>query len=205
MVNHLKKIHIISVAFERHGELKVFVQSWLNQTEENWFLTIIHDGPNEEFLKIMKQFKNYKPNNIDYYCTKTRHNDYGHSLREEGLKNIKGDFVLLSNCDNYFVPKTLKYLNEPLNHYGDNVDVVLFNMVHSHSGKKFLSYSPLKTEYKRNFIDISAAIVKKELAEKVGFRDKSFAGDATYFEDIYKIKKEKTKVIKVNRILLVHN
>ena len=34
-------IHVISVGFERLGELKVFVQSWLNQTENNWKLTIL--------------------------------------------------------------------------------------------------------------------------------------------------------------------
>jgi len=203
-------IHVISVGFERLGELKVFVQSWLNQTENNWKLTIIHDGKNENFNKIMEDYKKQRPDQITYYSSEKRYNDYGHSLREQALKKIEGDYVLLSNCDNYFIPKAMKYINEALNHIGRELDVLMFNMVHSHQsitkeGKTIPSYSPLNVEYARNAIDVSSAIVKKELAEQVGFRDKTFAGDATYFEDIYKIKKKDTKIAKIGRILLVHN
>ena len=53
MSNNKFTIHVISVAFERLGELKVFVQSWLNQTENNWKLTVIHDGKNDKFNEIM--------------------------------------------------------------------------------------------------------------------------------------------------------
>ena len=37
------KIHVIAVAFEKLGQLKIFVQSWINQTKENWILTVIHE------------------------------------------------------------------------------------------------------------------------------------------------------------------
>jgi|TARA_B100000941_G_scaffold286073_1_gene259064 glycosyltransferase involved in cell wall biosynthesis len=210
MSNNKFTIHVISVAFERLGELKVFVQSWLNQTENNWKLTVIHDGKNDKFNEIMEDYKKQRPDQIEYYSTEKRYNDYGHSLRDQALKKIKGEYVLLSNCDNYFVPKAMKYINEALSHIGSDLDVLMFNMVHSHQrkpneGKPIPSYSPLNVEYARNAIDVSSAIVKKELAEQVGFRDKTFAGDATYFEDIYKIKKNETKIGKIARILLVHN
>jgi len=59
-------------------------------------------------------------------------------------------------------------------------------------------YSFFQVKYKRNFIDLSAAIVKNNLAIKVG--------DATYFEDIYKSKyPEKLKCLKIPRVLFVHN
>ena len=53
MSNNKFTIHVISVAFERLGELKVFVQSWLNQTENNWKLTVIHDGKNADLLLVV--------------------------------------------------------------------------------------------------------------------------------------------------------
>lgn len=83
------KIHVIAVSFEKFGELRVFVQSWINQTKNNWFLTVIHDGPNEEFNLIMNEFKN-RCQNIEYQSTEKRFNDYGHSLRDLGLKKYKG-------------------------------------------------------------------------------------------------------------------
>ena len=52
-------IDIIAVAFEKLGELKVFVQSWLNQTEKNWKLTVIHDGQNELTMENAPSRHNY--------------------------------------------------------------------------------------------------------------------------------------------------
>lgn len=138
----MAKIHAIAVAFQKFGELKVFVQSWLNQTHSNWLLTVIHDGPDEEFDAIMQEYKRQAPDKIEYYATKTRFNDYGHSLRELGLGDIKGEYVLLTNADNYFIPKAVEFLNAALTQ--NQPDVVMFDMVHSHDrpgGRDLPAYS----------------------------------------------------------------
>lgn len=201
------KIHVIAVAFEKFGQLKVFVQSWINQNKSNWILTVIHDGPNDEFDSIMGEYKQQMPNNIEYFNTDIRFNDYGHSLREIGLKDIKGDYVLLTNADNYFIPRAVEFLCEPLVEH--QLDAVIFDMVHSHNlpGMKNLpAYSFFETSLERNSIDMSAAIVKSDLAKKVGFRDKTFAGDATYFEDLISAKlPESLQYAKIHRVLFVHN
>lgn len=202
----MKSIHVISVAFEKFGEMKVFVQSMLNQTKNNWLLTIIHDGPNDKFSKIMSEYKKEAPKNINFFSTQQRFNDYGHSLREIGLKEVSGDYVLLTNADNYFIPKAIEYLTEAVE---KTPDVVLFDMVHSHNmpgGRQLPSYSFFQTAYERNSIDVSSAIVESSLAKKAGFRDKTFAGDASYFEDILKVKGGLgLSVIKIPRVLFVHN
>ena len=46
------KVGIVAVSHKRFGELKVFVQSIINQTNKNWSLHVIHDGKNDEFLNI---------------------------------------------------------------------------------------------------------------------------------------------------------
>ncbi len=202
-------IDVVAVAFDRLNEIKVFVQSWINQTEKNWKLTIIHDGHNSDFMSLMESYHKIDPNRITFYCTEKRFNDYGHSLREIGLKNLEGDFVLITNADNYFIPKAVEFLNRAIVETKGEVDVVMFDMVHSHNrpGNRDLPpYFFFQVKYKRNFIDLSAAIVKNNLAAKVGFRDKSLAGDATYFEDIVESKyPEKLKCLKIPRILFVHN
>jgi hypothetical protein len=183
------KIHVIAVAYQKFGQLKVFVQSWLNQSQDNWILTVIHDGPNSEFDLIMTDFKQRAPEQILFFNTENRFNDYGHSLRELGLKNIKGDYVLLTNADNYFIPGAVEFVNEVF--IAHSPDVVIFDMVHSHNlpgGRNLPAYSFFETSFERNSIDMSAAIIKSYLAEKAGFRDKTFAGDATYFEDVMKAK-----------------
>jgi hypothetical protein len=201
------KIHIIAVAYKRIGELKVFVQSVLNQTSNHWELTIIHDGPCKEFQHAMEAFQNEAGDKIEYFTTDLRYNDYGHSLREIGLKNIKCDYVLLTNADNYLIPKAIEYLTSALEK--NPADVVIFDMVHRHDrpgGRPLPPYSFFQTRFQRYSIDMGAAIVKRHLAEKAGFRDKSFAGDATYFEDVVRAAGEKTiSIHKVSSILFVHN
>ena len=202
-----KIIHVIAVAFERNEELKVFVQSWLNQTAENWLLTVIHDGPSKEFEKIMRNFQREKEKKIRYICTDKRHNDYGHTLRNIGLGICQGEYVLLSNADNYFIPKAIEYLNIAIEHGNGEPDVVMYNMIHSHNrpgGRPLPPYSYFEVEYKRGSIDVSAAIVKSNIAKNVGFNDKSHDGDATYFEEIER-SVNKLIVYKLPNVLFVHN
>jgi hypothetical protein len=62
--------------------------------------------------------------------TKTRFNDYGHSLLELGLVDAVGDYVILTNADNYFIAITIEFLNIEIK--TQVPDVVMFDMVHSH-------------------------------------------------------------------------
>jgi len=201
-------IHVVSVAYKRFNEMKIFVQSWINQTEKNWKLTVIHDGNNPEFIKLMGSYKTMDPDRIDFFCTDTRYNDYGHTLRDIGLKNLDSGYVLLTNADNYFIPKAIEFINQSLFDAVKMPDVIIFDMVHSHShsnrGRKQPSYTYFKVDYKRCAIDISAAVVRCDLANAVGFRDKSHDGDATYFEDVKK-EKEDLHIVKIPRVLFVHN
>jgi hypothetical protein len=83
----------------------------------------------------------------------------------------------------------------------------MYNMIHSHNhpgGRNLPPYSFFEVFYERGSIDISAAIVKTELAKMVGFKDLTHDGDATYFEEI---KKSKINIIavKLPNTLFVHN
>tara|TARA_B110000483_G_C18050669_1_gene486380 strand:+ start:353 stop:1015 length:663 start_codon:yes stop_codon:yes gene_type:complete len=206
------KVGIVAVSHKRFGELKVFVQSIINQTNKNWSLHVIHDGKNDEFLNIMDSYQCKDPKRITYECTNRRYNDYGHTLRETGLRKSCHEYTMLTNSDNYYPPKTLEFINQAIKASTlSRPDVVMFDMTHSHidvGRKKKPSYSFFDVFYKINYIDIGAVIVNTELAQKVGFVDKSFAGDATYFEDILKQKNKeglKLNVVKIPRVLLVHN
>jgi glycosyltransferase involved in cell wall biosynthesis len=201
------QIEVIAVSYQKFGELKTFVQSWLNQTSRNWKLKVIHDGPNREFIKIMSAYQLEAPDQITFFCTESRYNDYGHSLRDIALKEATGDYALLTNADNYFIPKTIEFLIEEI--VQKDPDVVLFDMVHSHNepgGRDLPPYSFFQTSYKRRSIDVSSGIVRTSLAQKAGFRGRSFDADALYFEDIKKLKPFfNLRVTKIPRILFVHN
>ena len=199
-------IEVICVAYKRYGPLKVLVQSLLNQTASNWKLRVIHDGADNKFAEIMSAFAADAPSKISWSASERRFNDYGHSLRDQGLKFAQSDYVILTNDDNYYVPKFIEILTTAI--MATRPDAVYFNMIYSHErpgNRPQPSYCLFETHFSRRSIDIGAAAVRTELAKAVGFRDKSHDGDATYFEDVAKSKGSAFKVVKVPRVLFVHN
>jgi hypothetical protein len=198
-------IEVICVAYKRYGPLKVLTQSFLNQTKSNWKLVAYHDGPDDEFCTVMDRFARAAPGKIAHRCTDVRHNDWGHSLRDEGLSHASSDYVLLTNDDNYYVPRFVEFVTEAI--ISRQPDVVLYDMVHSHDrpgGRPTPAYSYFQTAYRRCSIDIGSAVVRTSLAKAVGFRDKTHDGDATYFEDLARHRPE-LSVCKVPRVIFVHN
>ena len=89
----LPTIEVICVTYHQEGPLKVLVQSFLNQTASNWKLKVIHDGFDADFLEMMSRYVSVGETRIEYGCTDRRFNDYGHSLRAEGLKDVVGGRV----------------------------------------------------------------------------------------------------------------
>ena len=202
----MPQFEVIAVAYQRFGPLKVFVQSWLNQTAPNWRLRVIHDGPDAEFVRILDGYAQQSAGRISYAQTPERYNDYGHTLRDQGLKEARGDYVVLTNADNYYIPRCVEFLTEAARE--TSADVLLFDMIHSHErpgGRPIPSYSYFQTQYSRLNIDIGAAAVRADLARASGFPDRSHDGDATYFENVAKIKGGAVSVCKLPRVLLVHN
>lgn len=199
-------IEIVCVAYKRYGPLKLLVQSILNQTATNWKLTVYHDGSDEQFDAVMNSFAHEAPDKISYRSSAIRHNDWGHSLREEGIKHVTSEYLLITNDDNYYVPPFVQLVTNVIVH-DTSTDVVMFDMVHSHTnpGRRTLpAYSYFKTTYERYSIDIGSAVVRSSLAKQAGFRDKTHDGDATYFEDILRTKPN-LKIHKLNQVLFVHN
>lgn len=198
-------IEIICVTYKQHGSLSVLVQSFLNQTNPDWRLHVIHDGYDESFLQQMQLYSE-NDGRIKFSWTETRSNDWGHTLRDEGLKASNGDYILITNGDNYYVPKFIDFIHREIADH--DPDVVLYDMIHSHDlpgGRNIPSYSLFETQFSRFNIDMGAAVVKGNLARTAGFRDRTHDADATYFEDVAAAKQGVLKIAKVNRVLFVHN
>jgi len=199
-------ISLICVTYHQTGPLKVFVNSIINQTAPNWRLTVIHDGPDAEFTELMAVLSAGNEHRISWFCSMVRFNDYGHSLREQGLNVADGDYVLITNGDNYYVPILIAAVTRSI--LATDPDVVMFDMIHSHSnpgGRPLPPYSYFRTEYRRQHIDMGAAVVRRGLARAAGFRDKSYEGDATYFEDVERASGGTLRIDKIPQVLLVHN
>jgi hypothetical protein len=198
-------VEVICVTYRQSGPLQVLIQSFLNQTYHNWILNVIHDGDDQEFQELMKAYST-KEKRIKFSCSSNRFNDWGHSLRREAIRSIAGDYVLITNGDNYYVPIFVEEITKKI--IECKSDVIIFDMIHSHNtpgGRDIPSYSYFETAFSRCNVDMGAAVVKSSIAKSVGFRDLTHDGDATYFEDIIKLRGSALKLDKIKKVLFVHN
>jgi glycosyltransferase involved in cell wall biosynthesis len=194
------KLHIICVAYERPIALRGLIDSFLLQTYENWELSIVHDGKAScEVLKTISLY--YKEKRVKFWESAERYGLYGHPNRDAMIQQIKGkknDFLLITNDDNYYVPKFAEFFmaaSEP------DVGMVYCNTVHSHADYD-INFSRLRQHH----IDMGAFTVRLDIAKKVGFKHTTFAADGLYCEECNVLRaKMGLRVVYINKCLFIHN
>lgn len=90
--------------------IKEGMQSISELTYKNFEVLIYHDGPSS---RPPIDFTEYGFKG-QYKETKKRYNDWGHSLRDLGIKEATGDYIVHFNPDNLFLPNALDGIVEAL-------------------------------------------------------------------------------------------
>jgi len=184
------------------GQFLSFVGSLLSQTDQNFICQIWHDGPSHdkdrfnEFKDILEDINEEYGNKFIWYSTKQRYNDYGHTLREMGLKEADTEFFHWTNLDNTYMPRFVELMMKQVT---EEVDLVVCNAVHNYA---FGEYGLLKGYPMTNYIDFCNFIVRTDLAKAHGFPYRDFAADGQFIDAIMpKVR----KWAKIEAILSVHN
>ena len=200
-----KEITIVCVSYKRYELVPILIHCILAQTLQNFKLLMLHDGPDEKMEVIFSDYKNKNPEVFDYKFSLERYNDFGHTLRDIGIKMTDSEYILITNDDNYYCPDFLEIMFDAINK--TDASIVMCDMVHGHNnpgGRGQLRHTFFETFPKINSVDMGCFITKTKFAKQVGFRDKTFAGDATYFEDLINVGGG-AKFAKVHQILFYHN
>lgn len=198
------RIDVVCSAYRRPGPLRVFVQALLNQEADNWRLQVIHDGPDPDFDLLADSYRGVEA--AQFWSSEQRFNDHGHSLRALGLQRTAGDYVLITNDDNYYLPSFLRYVNGAI--AAAAPDIVLVDMIHGHAfpgGRLQLAHTLFETCLQPGGIDMGCAVVRGDLARQVGFNGREFAADARYFQEVARARGRDLRVVKIPRVLFVHN
>ena len=149
------------------------IDCFLVQTDPHWEMHIIHDGPAPEAIKNLIP----DDNRITFYETQHRTGNYGHPNRRYLLNSVAmspGDFVLITNDDNYYVPEYVRYVRAEAK---TGVGIVYHDCLHN-----YYSYDCLKSKMQTNFIDMGSFIVRSDVAKTVGFTSDVFHADGIYAE-----------------------
>jgi len=151
------------------------VSSLIAQTHQNWELYLIHDGPGKMDLP--------KDPRIHFECTKERVGNYGHQLRSDYIKKLKdkGDYLIISNVDNYYMPEFLSRSINTIEKNNKLVAVYCAQIVHNYTG-----WQVMNCRLARGYIDSGQVMVKMDVANEVGWNSLHHSADWFYFQDIAK-------------------
>ena len=174
--------------------LMCFVHSIKAQTWNNWELILVHDGPNLDLISELRHIIK-SDNRVKLICTEERRAKFGHPWRTFGIGEATGDYIGLSNADNYYAPT---YIEDMLNVLvNGKVDFVYCNMIHSHK-----NWAPFKTLPKKSSIDLGAWICSASIVKSTKWPSYEFNSDGIFIEQL--VKKCK-KTAKLNQYYLIHN
>ena len=85
-------------------QLTEVMSSLSNSTFKDFEVLLYHDGP---VSRPLPELSGYNLN-IKVRETKKRYNDWGHSLRDLGIKEAKGEYIIHLNPDNILYTDTLQ-------------------------------------------------------------------------------------------------
>ena len=197
---------IYVVAYRRYAQIACLVHALQAQTMRAFHLVILHDGPDFEMSALLSKLSHETTLSFEFRFSRVRYNDYGHSLREQAIGDCQTDYILLTNDDNYYVPRFVELMLSAAQRH--DLDLVLCDMVHSHDrpgGRPVGSYAAFPTHPSPGNVDIGCFITRTARAKQVGFRDKAAEGDGTFVADLMALGPEALRWAKLEKILFVHN
>lgn len=148
------------------------------QTYENWTLLLVHDGPATNLPEETKLL--LKDSRVRLIETEQRANNWGHTPRQRALEEIsngvEGDFIIITNSDNYYVPGFIEIM---LKHFDKNVQSTYCDMIHN-----FYSWRNFQTKLEYSFIDCGCLMTRRDAVLKVGWRSTIYEADWIFVSDL---------------------
>jgi hypothetical protein len=193
------KIHIICTVFERVKPMGRLIYEFILQTNPNWTMSIIHDGPAPQNLVLL--IESFKDRRITFQATPQVNGFWGFPNRRKMVQEIQGDdkdYILCTNDDNQYLQVFIEYF---LNQCKPDVGMVYCNTLHSYMG-----YDILHTEVRSHHIDMGSFIVRMDVAKKVGFNHQHEQADGAFAEECAtECRGRRLKIVQINKALYAHN
>lgn len=166
--------------------LKLFLLSMQRQRHQNWEVVAVTDGPNEGAVCLVAEMGDARVRLIE---TEKPLGRWGHPYRQRGLDACRGEFIGMSNDDNYYVPG---YVEQML-HALENSDLALCEVLHSYFG----------WAAKPAGHDLGSWIARATLVRQIPWTGQDFTSDRDYIHSLRAAAKDRVAI--VPRPLFIHN
>ncbi len=166
--------------------LRLFLLSFRRQRYENWEVVAVTDGPNRAAAELVEELNDPRIRLIE---TEKPLGLWGHPYRQLGLDACRGQFIGMSNDDNYYVPGYLEQMIFAL----ENADLATCYTVHSYFGWEMLSANA----------DLGCWLARASLVRQVPWKGVDLYSDRDYIAALEEVAKDRVAI--VERPLFVHN
>lgn len=188
-------IEIIIPTYDRPAPLKSMLASLVAQTDEDWGAHVLIDNPEDSHVfKIVESFNDPR---IRWTKLAERYNDWGHTPREMGKQLSTADYIIMSGDDNYYTPTMVEDVKRTARESG-NPGMIYWDMVHSHQNYSYYVCFPAWCR-----IDMGAFATRRDLAQTIKLNT-TYAADGEFVEE-FKMKYPLENIVKIQKILFVHN
>ncbi|MGA3067731.1 MAG: glycosyltransferase [Tepidisphaeraceae bacterium] len=166
------------------------------QTYQDFELLAYHDGPLTDTSVQMP---------VPMICSDQRYDDWGHSLRDMGIRRATGDYIIHFNADNILYPNALEEISRAIDRPPrvfeqgtqrvlDTSAIIIFAILCRGLQRvnNFMIWFRDHPEYtllltgnppRQNFIDAMQLVMRRDLwLAEGGWYDKSTAGDGPMYE-----------------------
>lgn len=189
-------IEFIIPTYNRPYHLLTMIGSILSQSNSNWKIHVICDGPCDGYDDIKQIFSKF--DKIKFTEITGPNKDWGHTPRQYGLDNCNEEWIVMSGDDNYYAPN---FVDEFFSHINDSINFIYCDMIHNH-----FKYSYFNSEPKINKIDIGNFATRTKFAKQIIFNKGNYGADGEFVEEyISRFCKEPNSIKKINQALYVHN
>ena len=168
------------------ARLRLFLLAMQQQRYENWEVVAVTDGPNDPAARLVAEMQDQR---IRLIQTEQRLGCWGHPHRQLGLDACRGEFIGMSNDDNYYVPG---YLEQML-HALEDADIAMCATLHNYIswGATFPGEG------------LGCWIARQWVVRQVPWPGIDFEADRQYIKSLTEL--PQVRVAKVNKTLFVHN
>ena len=186
------KVSLAVATYEQADELACLLYSLKAQTYDHWEAVLVHDGPGPQVRAVVAHVNDAR---IRLLEMPERKGQYGHPWRQAGIDACTGDYLGLSNGDNYYAPVYFEWMLSVLTTAG--ADFAYCDLVHS-----YLQWRAVVPLPQKGSLDLGAWIAKAELVKATRWWDMGFVGDGTFIDDLVA---QAQGVVHVPACLFVHN
>lgn len=189
-------IEFIIPTFDRINELRSELASLIAQDTPFWkALVIVDDETVIRNVNMASLISDFNDERIGFSFTGKRYNDWGHTPREIGKQLSNSKYVIMTGDDNYYTPNAVK---EIILASETSPGLIYWDMVHSH-----YNYQYFKCNLAFNQIDMGAFATRTDLAKQIKLKT-TYAADGEFVEE-FKKRFPNEKIVKINKVLFVHN